>query len=95
MRRKKGALVPLEQNIINAAVSLRSQGRTEFYGYELARHLQTCDRKLTTNGTIYRALQRLEHRGLLQSRLEADQDLEGTYRPGRRMYQLISTEIDY
>src|SRR3981081_1701916 len=72
MRRKPGGLVPLELAICVAAVDLQREGGREFHGYQLAKRLGDVSdhRLLTAYGTLYRALARLEHMGLLQSRWE-------------------------
>ena len=89
MRRKPGALVPLEQDICAAAALLRSRGIEEFHGYELAKQLATHEqRRLTGYGTLYRALARLEDMGLLRSRREAPEIAARENRPGRRFYSL-------
>ena len=72
MRRKAGALVPLELAICTAAVELRGQGTEEFHGYLIAKEIKehADNRLLTAYGTLYRALGRLESMGLLTSRWE-------------------------
>ena len=72
MRRKAGALVPLELAICTAAADLRQQGTEEFHGYLIAKELKehADNRLLTAYGTLYRALGRLEAMGLLLSRWE-------------------------
>ena len=54
MRRKPGALVPLEIDICLAAADLFSAGTREFHGYELAKQLAgSTDRKsLAAYGTL-------------------------------------------
>ena len=90
MRRKPGALVPLEQAICAGAAVLRRRGTKEFHGYELARQLaDDSDRRfLTAYGTLYRALGRLENMGLLESRWEDPEIPARENRPGRRLYTL-------
>jgi len=90
MRRKPGALVPLESSLLTAALELRRREVHEFHGYEIAKHLAgAADRRLlTAYGTLYRALGRLEHRGLLQSHWEDPQIAADENRPGRRLYTL-------
>jgi PadR family transcriptional regulator PadR len=90
MRRKAGALVPLETAILIAAVMLQGEGVDEFHGYEIAKHLaEIADRRLlTAYGTLYRALGRLESMGLLQSHWEDPQVAADENRPGRRLYTL-------
>jgi PadR family transcriptional regulator PadR len=92
VRRKPGALVPLEQAICAAAAGLRSRGIDEFHGYELAKQLaDDSDRRLlTAYGTLYRALGRLEGMGMLESRQEDPQIAARENRPGRRLYTLTA-----
>ena len=95
MRRKPGALVPLEASILTAAARLRKAGEHEFHGYQIARHLaDVADRRLlTAYGTLYRALGRLEKMGLLESRWEDPQLAADENRPGRRLYGLTGEGI--
>jgi PadR family transcriptional regulator, regulatory protein PadR len=90
MRRKPGALVPLEAAICVSAAALVREGCPEFHGYELARHIaDQADRKLlTAYGTLYRALARLERMGLLESRREDPDIAARENRPARRLYTL-------
>jgi DNA-binding PadR family transcriptional regulator len=92
MRRKPGALVPLEQAICSCAASLRRRGVKEFHGYELAKQMAAdADRRLlTAYGTLYRALDRLEKMGLLRSRRENPEIAAREKRPGRRLYTLTA-----
>jgi DNA-binding PadR family transcriptional regulator len=84
-RRKPGALLPLELEILEAALALRD----EFHGFALARALRehSGSRALTAHGTLYKALGRLEQRGLLRSRWEDDAPAG---RPRRRLYELTA-----
>jgi PadR family transcriptional regulator PadR len=86
-RRKPGTLLPLETEILEAALSLRAE-QTSFHGFGLAQALreQSGSRALTGHGTLYKALGRLEERGLLSSRWEDAAAAEG--RPRRRLYSL-------
>jgi PadR family transcriptional regulator PadR len=90
MRRKPGALVPLEIAILTVACDLDRAGAREFHGYQLAKHLgHVSDRRLlTAYGTLYRALGRLERMGLLASRGEDPQTAADENRPARRLYTL-------
>jgi DNA-binding PadR family transcriptional regulator len=92
MRRKPGALVPLETSILIAASHLLAREHTEFHGYEIARHLaEDAERKhLTAYGTLYRALARLQQMGLVESRWEDPQIAADENRPGRRLYSLTN-----
>jgi DNA-binding PadR family transcriptional regulator len=87
-RRKPGTLVPLETEILGAALSMRSAGHATFHGFGLAHAMreQSGSRALTGHGTLYKALGRLEEFGLLASRWEDAAAAEG--RPRRRLYEL-------
>lgn len=92
MRRKPGALVPFEQAICASAAAMRARGAAEFHGYEIARHLaDDAERRLLTSyGTLYRALARLEQMGFLTSRKEDPEIAARENRPGRRLYTLTA-----
>ena len=88
MRRKAGALVPLELAICTAAADLRQQGSQEFHGYLIAKEIKDASdvRLLTAYGTLYRALGRLEQMGLMTSAWEDPQIPADENRPRRRLY---------
>lgn len=92
MRRKAGALVPLELAICTAAADLRQQGTEEFHGYLIAKAIKehADHRLLTAYGTLYRALGRLESMGLLSSRWEDAMVAAEENRPRRRFYALTA-----
>jgi len=68
-------LVPLELAICSAALELRDRGVEQFHGYLIAKELKDASdaRLLTAYGTLYRALGRLEHMGLMTSTWEDPQ----------------------
>jgi PadR family transcriptional regulator PadR len=92
VRRKPGALVPLERAICQTAARLHAVGATSFHGYDLAKHMSQAEdrRLLTAYGTLYRALGRLERMGMLTSRWEDPEIPARENRPGRRLYQLTA-----
>ena len=92
MRRREGALVPLEVAILGAGLSVRSAGEPEFHGFQLARELRDRDgaRGLTAHGTLYKALDRMERGGLLQSRWEDPDVAAEQGRPRRRLYRVTA-----
>jgi PadR family transcriptional regulator, regulatory protein PadR len=92
MRRKPNTLVPLELNLLGAAVAFARAGVEEFHGYAIALELaeQAEARRLTAHGTLYRALDRLETAGFLASRLEDADDAAAERRPRRRLYHLTA-----
>lgn len=87
-RRKPGALLPLELEILVTALSLLRSEQPTFHGFGLAHAMreQAGSRSLTGHGTLYKALGRLEEFGLLRSRWEDAAAAEG--RPRRRLYEL-------
>jgi PadR family transcriptional regulator PadR len=92
MRRKPGALLRIEVDILLAGVSLIRNGEGEFHGYAVAREIANLEgaRRLTAHGTLYRALERLEARGLLASRWEDPQVAAMEDRPRRRLYRVTA-----
>jgi PadR family transcriptional regulator PadR len=93
MRRKEGALVPLEVSILEAALGLRSRGIAEAHGFLLAKELRDGRqaRRLTAYGTLYKALDRLERAGYLASRWEDPRLAADEGRPRRRFYRVTLT----
>lgn len=89
-RRKPGTLLPLETEILGAVLTLREDGHETVHGFGLAQTLRerSGSRALTAHGTLYKALGRLEERGLLSSRWEDPAAAEG--RPRRRLYELTA-----
>lgn len=94
MRRKPGTLVPLEREILEAALSLRAMGVVEAHGFLLARSMSdgggATDRRLTAYGTLYKALDRLERAGHLVSRWEDPVYAADAARPRRRFYRVTA-----
>ena len=90
MRRKVGALVPLEVDICCAAAELGADATDEFHGYQLAKQLaaSTGRTTLASYGTLYRALARLVDMGMLTSRWEDPRSAARDARPRRRLYSL-------
>jgi PadR family transcriptional regulator PadR len=90
MRRKPGAVLPIEEAVLAAGLDLRRSGHSEFHGFAIAKRMVDIGEanQLTAHGTLYKALGRMEAAGLLQSHWEeADQALaEG--RPRRRLYRV-------
>ena len=92
MRRRKGELVRLEEEILAVFLALRRRRVEETHGYELARHLQELsgNKSPTAYGTLYRALNRLRAMGLLVSRWESPSEAATGGRPPRRLYSLTT-----
>ena len=86
MRRKEGAILPIEESILRVAVSSGS----EFHGFEMAKQLQEVDKaqRLTAHGTLYKALSRMETAGMLESNWEDPQKAADEGRPRRRLYRV-------
>jgi PadR family transcriptional regulator PadR len=92
MRRKGGALVPLEVSILEIASELAGRGVPEAYGFLLAREMRdrVGARRLTAYGTLYKALDRLQRGGFFVSRWEDPMVAAGEGRPRRRFYRLTA-----
>jgi PadR family transcriptional regulator, regulatory protein PadR len=92
MRRKPGALVPLEVSALAAAVALKLRGVDKFHGYQLAREIQEQEqaRSVAGHGSLYKALSRLEAASLLSSQWEDPTLAEAEKRPRRRLYEITA-----
>jgi len=90
VRRKPGALLPLEISILDAATVAARDGEPEFHGFAIAQRMQARDdaRRLTAHGTLYKALGRMEAEGLLESRWEDPDVAVAEGRPRRRLYRV-------
>lgn len=89
-RRKPGALLPLEIEILELALALLRAGHSNFHPFGLAQAMRQWrqSRSLTAHGTLYKALSRLEDSGLLKSHWEDPAAAHG--RPRRRLYELTN-----
>src|SRR3990170_2911508 len=96
MRRKPGTLLPLEISILEAAVDLRTRGDDEFHGFAVAKEIKEREdsRTLTAHGTLYKALERMERAGLLESRWEDPEVAAAESRPTRARARGIMSSID-
>lgn len=88
MRRRAGSLMPLEAEILDAALRLKRAGEDRFHGFALAKVMADAERgsTLTAHGTLYKALGRLEKAGLLESDWEDPDAAAEEGRPRRRLY---------
>ena len=93
MRRKKGSLIPTEVSILETAIDLRLRGTPQAHGFMLAKEMKDREgaRLLTAYGTLYKALDRLEKAGYLDSRWEEPADAARDGRPRRRFYWVTVT----
>ena len=82
--------MPLEASILNAALMLRTRGIVEIHGFLLAKTIRDRDdaRRLVAYGTLYKALERLERLGFLDSRWEDPLVGAAERRPRRRLYRV-------
>jgi PadR family transcriptional regulator, regulatory protein PadR len=90
MRRKPGTLIPIEEQILAAGLALRQRGAPHFHGFLIAKEIMEGDdaRRLTSQGTLYKALDRLERAGLLERWWEDPEVAASEQRPRRRLYQV-------
>jgi PadR family transcriptional regulator PadR len=89
MRRKAGALTPIEFDLLTTMAELHATVE-EVHGYELSKaHQARTEARLPIPfGSLYRALDRMERFGYVTSRLEAAEVAEAERRPRRRLYQM-------
>jgi len=92
MRRKPGVFLPIELSILGAGIDVARRGDPEFHGYAIAKDIREREeaRRLTAHGTLYRALDRLESAGVLNSRLEEAEVAAAENRPRRRLYRVTA-----
>lgn len=95
MRRKAGAIIPIERSILAAMVRLQTQGVEDCHGFLLAKEIADGSdaRLLTGHGTLYKALGRLEQQGFLESRWEDPAFALQQSRPPRKLYRLTSLPL--
>ncbi len=88
-RRSVDHLVPNEQRTLRAAWLLQQQGTQEVHGYLLARQLKnrSSSAPLMAYSTVYRCLDRLEERGLIESFEHDDRPSGG---PPRRHFRVTA-----
>lgn len=90
MRRKAGSLVPLELSILEAGIELVVRGAPYFHGFLIAKEIKEREdaRLLTAHGTLYKALDRMQKAGLLESEWEDPVVAANGGRPRRRLYRV-------
>ncbi len=96
MRRKKGELIPVELSILAACLDLKSRGLEESHGFLIAKQIsdQNGARMLTSHGTLYKALGRMEKAGLLKSNWEDPVAAAEQSRPRRRFYRITAQGLE-
>jgi PadR family transcriptional regulator len=90
MRRKKGTLIPIEISILETGLELAIRGTSQFHGFMLAKEMQERDeaKLLTAHGTLYKALDRMQKAGYLESEWEDPLVAANESRPRRRFYRV-------
>ncbi len=90
MRRKEGTLIPIEILILETAIELAIRGTSQFHGFMLAKEMQERDeaKLLTAHGTLYKALDRMQKAGYLESEWEDPVVAARENRPRRRFYRV-------
>ena len=83
-------MLPLEAGILESGLALHRRGSPRFHGFQLAKEIADTAgaRRLTAHGTLYKALGRLDERGLLTSAWEDPQVAADEGRPRRRLYEV-------
>ena len=92
MRRKKGTLLPLEMSILQCGIDLAVRGAPLFHGFMIAKEIKDREdaKLLTAHGTLYKALDRLQKSGLLESDWEDPLVAAQEGRPRRRFYHVTA-----
>ncbi len=92
MRRKPGALLPLEISILETGIELMVRGAPYFHGFLIAKEIKEREdaRLLTAHGTLYKALDRMQKAGLLESDWEDPVVAARAGRPRRRLYRVTA-----
>ncbi len=90
MRRKKGALIPIEVEVLSGGLALQARGSDRFHGFALAKEIaeQQRAKSLTAHGTLYRVLDRMAEGGLVEAKWEDPQIAANEGRPRRRLYRV-------
>ena len=72
MRRKAGAILPIERELLGAAAELISRGVDRFHGFLIAHAMRDRSgaKDLIAYGNLYRILERMEKAGWLESAWE-------------------------
>ena len=75
---------------MDVALTMKAKGSASFHGFALAKLIQTNRdaRRLTSQGTLYKALGRLERARLLASEWEDADAAAAEGRPRRRLYHV-------
>ncbi|HUF53832.1 MAG TPA: PadR family transcriptional regulator [Dehalococcoidia bacterium] len=92
MRRKKGTLLPLEVSILQCGIDFATRGAPRFHGFLIAKEMKDRDgaKLLTAHGTLYKALDRLQKSGFLESDWEDPLLAAQQGRPRRRLYHVTA-----
>ena len=91
-RRKAGAILPIEYDILAAGVDAQGANGA-FYGFALAQSLAEGGHALTAHGTLYKALARMTEAGLLTAEWEDPGVAEAAGRPRRKLYTVSGAGV--
>jgi len=83
----------LDISILETGIELTVRGAPYFYGFLLAKEIKEREdaRLLTAHGTLYKALDRMQKAGLLESEWEDPVLAANEGRPRRRLYKVTAT----
>jgi hypothetical protein len=95
VRRKAGTVLPVELELLDAAIELKSSGTAEFHGFLIAHEMRDRSgaKDLIAYGNLYRILERMEKAGWLESKWEDPAVATEERRPRRRLYRLTGQGI--
>lgn len=92
MRRKQGALLPIEISIMQRGIDLAVRGAPRFHGFMIAKQIKDREgaKLLTAHGTLYKALDRLHKSDYLESGWEDPLIAAEQGRPRRKLYHVTA-----
>jgi len=95
MRRKPGTILPIESELLTAAIALESRGVEGFHGFLIAHEMRDRNgaKNLIAYGNLYRILERMEKAGWLESAWEEPELSTLERRPRRRIYHVTGLGV--
>ncbi len=85
--RKPNTLIALELAVLDA---LAGRGAEGGHGFAIAQELADGSQRLASHGTLYKALGRLNDRGLVSATWEDPELAEAAGRPRRKIYRITA-----
>jgi PadR family transcriptional regulator PadR len=92
VRGRPDGLLPLEHALLEVGLAFQKEGSAEFHGFRAALRLKEARGAplFATHGALYKALDRLQKRGYLESRWEDPEIAVAEGRPRRKLYRVTA-----